>query len=37
MGFFEWLEEQGIQESSLSEDDWDYYKEEWEKDSRSSY
>jgi len=37
MGFFEWLEEQGIDESTLSEDDWDYYREQWENDSRSSY
>ena len=37
MGFFTWLEEQGIQESSLTEDDWNYYKELWEQDSRSSY
>ena len=37
MGFFEWLEEQGIEEHALSEDDWDYYKSQWELDSRASY
>lgn len=37
MGFLEWLEEQDIREDSLSEDDWDYYRELWEQDSRSSY